>query len=305
MTPDIIHWVASFPKSGNTWVRTFIMRYLMPADMELNLNKRPSGFWQDCEEQFWKPMKFGNVAWMCDLPLHEALMMRPAACLAMIHGSQQQRCINVVKTHSCAMKVDGLGEIIIPPQVTGPSVYLYRDPRAVLPSLADHMGKSIEAAMDDMRDDGYCIVKKDTDNAPVFISSWSRNVASWLREDICFPVLGVAYEELRRDPDAKFREILKHLWPHLEIEEDRFERAMRDTSLESLRAKEDRLREAGTPYQAASPHAERFFRTGEIEGWREVLTEEQVNRVEREHGPMMRQLGYELETINAEELADG
>ena len=47
----------------------------------------------------------------------------------------------------------------------------------------------------------------------------------------------------------------------------------------------------------------RFFRRGEVGGWRDELTSEQVARIEADHGPMMLRLGYELSAAGAGNIA--
>lgn len=296
-----VRWVASYPKSGNTWVRIFLMHYMMPSDearAKWDLNKRPQGFWQDCEHEFWDNLMPEGCT-MDDMEQHEVTLMRPAALVHMMRAQRQKQCPVVVKTHAANFPVDGLGEMSFPACFSGPSVYLYRDPRSVLPSFADHMGMTIDQALDKMTDEGYGINKPGAGSAPVFVSSWGSNVRSWTRKSVPFPVLHLSYESLRADPEGRFREVVAHLWPGKEPDEDRLAYALGATTLEEMRRQEDALDAAGTPYQARSDKHERFFRAGSVDGWRSELTEAQVARVEEAFGDVMAKLGYELVTREA------
>lgn len=292
----MLHWVTSYPKSGNTWVRLFLMAYIMPLDQELDLNRRPVGFWQDCEPEFWEHLLPPGVK-MDDMPQHELLVMRPSACIHMIHEAQREKVLAVVKSHGCNMPIKDMGECLFPPFVSGPSIYLYRDPRDVFLSFADHMGQSLSTAYRNMTDPGYGIARPGTGTCPVFVSRWDKNVKSWMRDTIDFPVLRMSYESLRADPETGFRAIIEHLnQGKVPIDEDRFRHAMQCTTLGALQEQETRLDEEGNPYAARSQHQARFFRDGKISGWRERLPRTYLKRIEREFGDTMRELGYELET---------
>lgn len=302
-----VRWVASFPKSGNTWLRRYLMMYFCPADRSVDLNQRPIGFFQDSELEHWVDLLPKDCAAVGDLPFHEVYMMRPAAMVHMMHRMGGRSTPMVVKSHAANVPDTGLGECSFPPAFAGPSVYLVRDPRAVLPSFADHMGMTLDRALELMLDEGYALVSDDkVATAPVLVSSWGQHVASWTRPTVPFPVRVIRYEDMRLDPDAVFRSLVPYLFPQFcpggAVDEVRHARAMAETSLDALRAQEDTLDAAGTPFRSRSCKQARFFRTGKVgrAAWAGVLSRDHVRRLEEAFGPTMTAHGYELTEVPAD-----
>jgi hypothetical protein len=114
-------------------------------------------------------------------------------------------------------------------------------------------------------------------------SSWSGHTESWLAP-ADFPVLTVSYERMRASPEQVLAEILAVL--RIPCSDQRIKAAVAATALDRLRAQEDRdgFRERSG--------AGRFFSSGLVGGWRGRLSAEQVRRIETDHAPMMRRLGY-------------
>ena len=119
---------------------------------------------------------------------------------------------------------------------------------------------------------------------PEHHSDWSTHVESWTASS--HPQLHVVrYEDMSRRPGPTFRAITAFLG--LKPPRERLERAMRHSSFRSLRAQEDRV-----GFIERTPSQERFFRTGKMGGWREVLDDAQVRRVVERHRAQMERFGY-------------
>jgi hypothetical protein len=125
--------------------------------------------------------------------------------------------------------------------------------------------------------------------------AWHRHVASWLdaAETGRVQLLLVKYEEMRRDPEAKLREIVQFLG--VERDAASIRAAVENNSLEKMRAKEDAARRS-TPGALRSMEngsaGNRFVRDGKVAGWRDRLTADQVALIERHAGPTLARLGY-------------
>ena len=189
----------------------------------------------------------------------------------------------VMKTHECNAVV---GDIpLIPAGLSGPSIYLVRDPRDVAVSYADHMGLDLDTAIKRITSEGTSVAANaERGSLPQVLSSWSKHVQSWASRDY---VRTVRYEDLLAD-SQEFRKVLEQYG--LDYDQAKFANSVEKTSFAALRQAEyeDGFREKGK-------RQARFFRNGKAGAWREVLNNEQVSRLEAVLGQEMKKQGYELE----------
>ena len=116
--------------------------------------------------------------------------------------------------------------------------------------------------------------------------SWPRHVASWL--DCPYygtdRLLVLRYEELRRDPEAGFMQMLK--FAGLERDPERVRRAVANNSVEQMRAKE-----LQSPRKASVRG--QFIRAGKVKGWEGKFTQDQLEMIDDHAGEVMERMGYE------------
>ena len=109
-------------------------------------------------------------------------------------------------------------------------------------------------------------------------------MTSWVDQgDI--PVHVMRYEDMRRDPFQVFEKALKFL--HLDVSKEAIEKALNNSDLSMLQEQEQKQ-----GFKEKMIKADKFFRKGKPGEWREVLTEEQVETVVKEHSEVMRRFGY-------------
>jgi hypothetical protein len=178
---------------------------------------------------------------------------------------------------------------LCPPELTKGAVYLVRDPRSVAVSFAKHLGKSIDDTITLMSKEQGALVREDRQGH--FLQSWSQHVRSWLEEDGMIRAGCVRYEDLRADPETMFVKVFECLGmkDHKQVM-DRIPWAIEQSTLSRMREQEK-----AHGFKEASQHAPKdFFGDGSIDGWRDVLTQEQIERIETDHGDVMEELNYEL-----------
>jgi hypothetical protein len=273
-----IVWLASYPKSGNTWVRTFLH----------NLAKIKSG---EAGPQCINTMQRYTV-WDIARPLYVgALGYDPTEQhrdeIATVRHQVQQRLADsfegliFAKTH--AALIVNRGHTTINFSVTSGAVYIIRDPRDVAISYAHHMGSSIDRAIELMGQRGT-ESRMDANAVYEAYGSWSENVLSWTRK--AHPAVYIMrYEDMLADPTKAFGGLARHL--HQEVTSAELALAAERSSFERLQSQEEQMGFVEKPEAA-----QRFFREGRAGQWKDVLTAAQIRAIVRDHGEQMRRFGY-------------
>ncbi len=274
-----IFWLASYPKSGNTWLRAFIATLVSGEPADINTMTFLGGIASN-RSAFDETLGLAAA----DLTLEQQTNLRPRAYE--IWAAEAERPL-YCKAHDC-YDLTPTGEPLFPAKVTRGAVYVVRDPRAVAVSFAHHTGRAIDAEIALMADAAASISSSDdrlSQQLHQRLRSWGDHVESWLTAP--FPVHVVRYEDMHADPIAAFGAIARFLdLPH---DAERIASAVAAASFSRLQEQE---RASG--FIERPRHAVAFFREGRIDGWRDTLTPAQIARIEQAHGPMMLRLGYEL-----------
>jgi aryl sulfotransferase len=272
-------WLASYPKSGNTWVRIFLEAYRTHDRHALDINELENSLHAGNRELFDRVI--GLEA--SELTPAEIERYRPHVYRQLAVEAEEPLFI---KVHDC-WRYNADGVAIFPPEVTATVIYIVRDPRAVAPSFAGHYSLNLDAAIACMADAGYAIAApKDRLSLQLHqpLGSWSHHVGSWL-EQTELPVHLVRYEDLHTAPEACFSAILRAAG--LPVDEARLAAALAQSSFDRLQAQE-----ATSGFRERLLGSARFFRSGQPLSWREELTPAQAQQLIDAHGATMRRLGY-------------
>jgi len=267
-------WVVSYPKSGNTWVRTLLRNYV-----ELQYGHPPMET-SDCVPYSYHTVSPYPVS---DLDIPALTQLRPAAMMhlvALCHSRQKPAPINIIKTHAAAHAIGGVP--MHSPLWMNYAIYVYRDPRDILPSYADHTGKSIQDTIDMMGNEAATIGK--APEIPSVISSWSEHVESWLDYELVRP-LPVAYERLHKEPQAVLKEMILHCG--LELAPGAVMEAVSLSKFSKLQEGE-----AKQGFYEKSQHQKKFFRRGIVGSHKDEVSEHQVKILIEDHHAMMERLRY-------------
>lgn len=272
-------WLASYPKSGNTWVR-LLLQSLAQGGVAIDINledERPSGVAP--REEFDKRLGVSSSDLLCD----EVEIVRPRLYEMMAADRPDPLPL---KVHD-AWTITRLGEPLFPLGATAGAIYVVRDPRDVAVSLAHHLGVEIDAAIDMMADPATCFGQRGDERYGLQVRqrllSWSQHVQSWLGAPV--PLHRMHYEDMVRDPVASFAALATFL--RMPASSDALTRAIAATGFDELRRQED----AGGFIERGRGGLH-FFRRGEAGGWRDTLRPDQVARIERDHAATMKLLGY-------------
>jgi hypothetical protein len=278
-----IVWLASYPKSGNTWTRIFLANYLFDRKTPMPINQVHRLGMGDSIEKMYRMAAApaaGLLAGNFDAAdYRRSLSLRGKVLNGIVNNDAD---INFVKTHNRRTKAFGVE--LIPPALTRSAIYILRNPLDMVLSYARQYGQTPEfAAAAIGRSDNSIAGANGT--VTQFLGSWSEHVQSWTR---CrdFPVLALRYEDMQADPEAAFSRVLKHIGVPLVPE--RVARAVQFSAFSELRKQEDE-----TGFVERSPNAGRFFHSGQAGRWRNDLAPEAIERIRHDHARAMREYGYQ------------
>lgn len=287
-------WLASYPKSGNTWFRLLLAN--LRADRPADINRLPA---EPALASARAPFDRVTLVASGLLTADECDLIRPAAYRAMAGIDDPEEDAGpagiddtiFVKTHD-GWTHNTAGEAMLggADAATG-AILIVRDPRDIVASLAHHNAAPYDAAIGFMADPAARFAER-LDSQPSqlrqIVTDWSGFQASWLdQRDI--PVHLVRYEDLHADAAGELARALAFVGVAARAAE--CARAAEFAQFGRVRAQEKQLGfgEAPRPQPAT-----RFFRRGEAGGWHDELSPEQVARVEVAHAAMMARLGYQL-----------
>jgi aryl sulfotransferase len=285
-----IVWLASFPKSGNTWVRAIVTALATHRHL-FQVDQLSSGS---------QPFSVGGALWRYGIDVRwldraEVDRLRTALILGGPTGTDGDApCADddrpiLRKTHEVHRTGPPDGRPF-PIAATRATVLVVRDPRDVACSWAPFFGVSLDEAVEAIGKPAG------SDRGSPFNAqsaqpwgSWSSHVASWLADEVPFPVHLVRYEDLQADAVGTLAPVFAAIGL-VGSEEDLSEAVDR--------ARFDRLRKAESErgFRETSRRTATFFRRGTVGGWRDELTADQVAAIEADHGEWMQRLGYELTT---------
>lgn len=271
-----ILWLASYPKSGNTWMRAFLAHLLPDARRPLDPNKLGGAFSQAESSigwyrrldprplEQWQPEDFARAR----PRVHEAI-------------AASRETTTFCKTHCAMMAVHGHPAVNM--AVSTGAVYIVRNPLDVALSYADFLARPADEVATMMATENYTFPPTPR-NAPEVLGSWSQHVASWTAPQNR-RVHTVRYEDLLSAPSKHFRAVVRFLG--LDMPRGRIERAIRHASFATLARQE-----AALGFSERPPHQKRFFRKGTAGQWRKELTPQQVERICAAHRRQMARFGY-------------
>lgn len=270
-----IFWLASYPKSGNTWFRVFIENLQRDAACPADINRLSI---KNAANKFWLDDALGFST--ADLREDEVEALRAPAYEWF---ASTQEAAGYFKIHDAYRP-----ELLVAQRhyMLG-ALYLIRDPLDVALSLANHHGCDLDSAVSMMID-----TQRTTSSggsrylaqARQYLSCWSGHAISWV-DGLQVGCHVVRYEDLLATPMETFTRAARYL--QLPDEPERIAKAISFSSFAELVRQEEHsgFRERNAP-------GARFFRRGRSGQGRQCLSRSQINRIVSAHGAVMERFGY-------------
>ncbi len=273
--PGIL-WLASYPKSGNTWLRAFLANYLSNAKEAVAINDLPKHILGDNLRQHY--LQFSGLK-DDELDAAKIAELRPRVhqWMALSHGHDV-----FVKTHNAVALADGVP--LITPTATAGAFYVIRNPFDVAVSYASHYQISLSRAVEGLCESDYRLPEQGG-ILEQYLGDWGQHVTSWTTAP-GMTRLVLRYEDLQAKPLKAFGEVVRFLGLPKDME--RLKRTVRFSSFKTLQRQEEGKRFIEARPDGAAP----FFRSGSSGGWRQVMSDADRDRLIERFEPLLREHGY-------------
>lgn len=269
-----ITWLASYPKSGNTWLRVFLANYLLNPAEPVSINKLSAIALGDSLLKAYRKVdpRFD--------PKDESrtIALRAQMLRGMIGNPNS---LHLLKTHTINQVFGGQQAIPVP--LTRQAIYVVRNPLDMAISYGNHYGLDLPTTALAMASPHNRVTAKG-DSVTQFMGNWSDHVASWTRH-AAFPVHTVRYEDMLANPRKTFTQIVRAL--KFPFDKDRVAKAISFSSFDRLQKQE-----ATDGFIERSDKSDTFFRSGKSDQWQDVMPSDVVDKIVADHGKMMRKYGY-------------
>ena len=287
----MIIWLASYPKSGNTWLRTIIVELLSSVyDIKKNSN----------------PLK--NISKIQSYPLtrhydgiiHKSDIGIERKKLTISNWIATQKKINldnevkIFKTHNYACKLE-----ILPNEKHSFTdlensvgvIYIVRDPRSVITSVKYHYShNNYDQSFEMMSENKTWISSNNLNRIPEALSSWDEHYESWAR----FPknFLLIKYEDLLLNTQNEIEKIFNYLKRFYEIKKPDIENIVHNTKFESLKNLEIKYGFNEKILDKKTLKKKNFFNLGPENNWQKLLDDKTILKINNRFYSTMVKLNY-------------
>ena len=273
----MIMWLASYPKSGNTWVRALLTNYLY------NENYKENAFSKlDMIKSF--PQKYAFKGIVDEHELEKNYMMLFKYFIEAQKKINRDNNLHIIKTHNICGSVNNFD--FTDKENTMGSIYILRDPRSIAVSYAYHANISFEKSVEIMMDEKRITLHKKI--YPEARSSWKIHLKSWLNHPM--PKIFIKYEELETNTHECFKSILgfinKFIKKKIEINDEKILKTVKNCSFDNL---SDLEKKFGFAEKGKNIN---FFRKGKTDEWKTELNKELISKIEKEFSEELKEFKY-------------
>ncbi len=284
----MIFWIASYPKSGNTWLRALISTYFFSKDgtfddaLLKNIDQFPT-------KQYFKNFNHDkNVA--------------GDTCKYWITAQENINLntnLKFFKTHNIFGKVNNFD--FTNNQNSIGCIYVVRDPRNVITSLKNHYQLDNDQALSWITNEkNYIYNILDFENSGYsdfqFISSWSINYRSWnIQKKI--PIKIIKYEDLLNYTYVVFTDIIKFIYKATNnsqsLDKEKIKKTLRSTSFDALKKNEIKRGFSEAVFDRVDKNKKvPFFNLGPKNNWKKILDKDLVKKIDEVFEKDLKELNY-------------
>jgi len=269
-------FLASYPKSGNTWMRAIIAN-LYNFDKEFNLKTLKSIPLLSIKKNF---DEFENKIYSDNNVLDfDWVSQNIIECQKILNNKSNH--LNIFKTHSVRHKK------FTNENVNAGFIYIIRDPRDVVISFKNFSGKSLDKIINELLFEKKNIIN--TNGAHELLSTWELNVLSWLNYKTV-PRLIIRYEDLKVNIKEVVIKVIEFLNKthriKLNLSDADIDQIIENTNFNNLKKIENKY-----GFDESSEQS-RFFRSGTSNQWKDILSKTKLKLIENNLETLMKHFNY-------------
>ena len=280
----MIIWIASYPKSGNTWVRSFLIAYYF------------------CEEGIFD---IKNLNIIPDYPNKQFFKQEVKEGEIHKHWEESQKKIldekkiKFLKTHNSLIKA--FGNDFTQPKYSLGVVHIIRDPRNVITSVKNHMDfKDYDQALEFMQKENAVLNDyKHLKNyaKTMIINSWRINYQSWMHNNF-FRRFTIKYEDMVNKPNQVFRDLIVFINTicrfNSGVDEKKLQNAIMSTNFKKLQEIENQGKFSENVYSLHDNRKIKFFYQGPENNWQKNLDNNIIKKMNKYYKEDLIKFGYEI-----------
>jgi len=269
-------FLASYPKSGNTWLRAIIGN-LYNFDKEFSLKTLKSIPLLSLKKNF---NEFENKIYSDHNVLHfDWVSENIIECQKILNNKSNH--LNIYKTHSVRHKK------FTNETVNAGFIYIVRDPRDIVISFRNFSGKKIDEIINELIFQKKLMIN--TNGAKELLSTWDLHVQSWLNYNTV-PRLIIKYEDLKlnsKEVVLNIKEFLNKIYKSdICLSDQQIDKIIENTNFNNLRKLENQ-----NGFDEATKHS-KFFRSGNSNQWKDILSKTQLQLIENNLQKLMKYFNY-------------
>ena len=279
---NMIIWIASYPKSGNTYLRSFLASYYYSNNGKFDF------------DQLLKIHQFPNIKFSKIKPTSK----KEASKYWIFNQNNffDKTGLNFVKTHNCLLPFQG-NEFTTSNETLG-AIYIVRDPRNVITSITHHYSINYEKALGYMLDDDCSLLEKSFDQDYsnfTYLNSWSNHYKSW-KNNKNFEILFIKYEDIEKNKEDTFKKIIlfveKITKKNSILSEKKFLNSIKSTNFSNLKNKELNEGFEESVYSNNIRKKINFFNLGFSNRWQKLLPMDIKDKVNEKFKKNLEELNY-------------
>ena len=278
----MILWLASYPKSGNTLLRSILSTYFYSKDGVLKFD--------NLEKISQFPQSHHFLPLGIDIEDEVEVFKNFINAQNLINENKGR--LKFFKTHSSLCKMYDCNYTDL--KNTLGVIYIVRDPRNVVTSLAHHFSLNIDEATEAILDNNR-FMERTLKTCKVFLGSWGSNYNSWKQLEKKKKYLLIKYEDLVNKKKAvmlKIFKFLESLGIKLEIDMVKLNKSIKTTEFDHMKNKELNETFSEALIDSKTGKRKNFFNLGPKNDWRRYLDQTNKEKIEKFFYSEMRELEY-------------
>ena len=272
-----IVWIASYPKSGNTWIRSILSSLFYTDDGNFNFNILKK------INTFDRPFYFNEITKNIKVSTYNLTTLAKLRIDAQ-KIFNKKNTLRFFKTHAANIKIDGFD--YTNQDTTRCVIYIVRDPRDVVLSYSKFSGLKIDDVIKIIKDEKFTVKNKESQ----YFTHWSRwdyHVSSWLIPS--YPKIVIKYEDMIDKPMQTITQLiifLKSVGVKGDFTDQKITNTVKSTNFTNLNKMETELGFEESIYGT------KFFNIGKKNQWKKNLSTLHAKDIEKSFAETMKKFGY-------------